>query len=58
MAGLDCKIIPVKTSEYPTRAIRPAYSVLDKSKIIHDYGIEIPEWKFSLLKLIETLKNE
>lgn len=58
MAGLDCKIIPVKTSEYPTRAIRPAYSVLDKSKIIHDYGIEIPEWKFSLLKLIETLKKE
>jgi dTDP-4-dehydrorhamnose reductase len=48
----------VKTSEYPTRAIRPAYSVLDKSKIIHDYGVEIPEWKFSLLKLIETLKNE
>jgi dTDP-4-dehydrorhamnose reductase len=58
IAGLDCKIIPIKTSEYPTRAKRPAYSVLDKSKIIHDYGIEIPEWKLSLLKLIERLKNE
>lgn len=57
MAGLDCKIIPVKTSEYPTKAKRPAYSVLDKSKIIHNYGIEIPEWKFSLLKLIESLKK-
>lgn len=58
LAGLDCRIIPVKTSEYPTKAKRPAYSVLDKGKIIHDVGIEIPEWKSSLVKLIEELKNE
>lgn len=58
MAGLNCKIIPVNSTEYPTKAKRPAYSVLDKSKIIHDFGIEIPEWNFGLKKLIEALKNE
>ncbi|MEE4258901.1 MAG: dTDP-4-dehydrorhamnose reductase [Bacteroidales bacterium] len=56
-AGLNCRILPVNTLEYPTKAKRPAYSVLDKSKIIKDYKLEIPEWQDSLLKLIQDIKH-
>lgn len=42
------KLNPVKTSEYVTRAVRPAYSVMDKSKIKSTFGIEIPYWRDSL----------
>lgn len=55
-AGLDCQMLPVNTSAYPTKAKRPAYSVLDKSKIVNAFEIEIPEWQVSLSKLIEKLK--
>lgn len=47
-AGLSCRIIPVTTSEFPTAALRPFYSVLDKGKIKRDFEIEIPHWKTSL----------
>ena len=46
--GLTCKVIPIHTSEYPTKAERPHYSVLDKTKIKEIYGIHIPYWKESL----------
>ena len=57
MAGLACEINPVPTSAYPTKAKRPAYSVLDKSKIKRDYSVEVPDWKRSLQKLIDQFKN-
>jgi len=43
----DCRINPLTTAEYPTKALRPAYSVLSKDKII-GAGIGVPEWKASL----------
>ena len=46
--GLSCKVLPIRSEEFPTPAKRPHYSVLDKSKIKHDLGIEIPHWKESL----------
>lgn len=56
IAGIkDCKVIPLHTSEYPTAANRPAYSVLDKTKIKQTYGIEIPYWEDSLKECIERL---
>lgn len=58
MAELDCKINPVNTSEYPTKAKRPAYSVFAKNKIISDYNIVVPEWKVSLRKLIKEIENK
>ncbi len=42
------KINPVPTSEYPTPAKRPKYSLLDKTKIKTTFGITIPDWKDSL----------
>lgn len=59
IAGIDtCKVVPVKSKEYPTRAIRPHYSVLDKSKIKRTYGIEIPHWEESLEKCINIILNK
>ncbi|WP_304542734.1 dTDP-4-dehydrorhamnose reductase, partial [Sulfurimonas microaerophilic] len=48
MAKLDCKIKPIETKEYPTPAMRPHYSLLNKSKIKQTFNIEIPYWKDSL----------
>ena len=44
----SCKINPCTTEEYPTPAKRPAYSVLDKSKVQKTLGITLPDWKESL----------
>jgi dTDP-4-dehydrorhamnose reductase len=55
-AGIDCKVMPVRSSEYPTAAKRPAYSVLDKSKIKDTYNIEIPHWRTSVADCIKLLK--
>jgi dTDP-4-dehydrorhamnose reductase len=52
------KVLPVKTEEYVTRAIRPAYSVMDKSKIKKNFGIEIPYWRDSLATCIDKLKQQ
>ena len=52
-----CKVNPITTDQYPTKAKRPAYSVLDLSKIKEFAGIEIPFWRDSLVKCIEELNN-
>jgi dTDP-4-dehydrorhamnose reductase len=39
---------PIPTTAYPTPAKRPAYSVLDKSKIKKVFGVEIKCWQYSL----------
>ena len=56
LSGLQCRVNPIKTTEYPTRAKRPYYSVLDKSDIINTFGVEIPYWKDSLKKCIAELE--
>ena len=53
---MDCKINPIKTTDYPTLAKRPKYSVLDKSKIKTDFKIEIPYWRDSLKDCITKIK--
>ena len=49
------KVIPVTTENYITRAVRPAYSVMDKSKIKKQFEIEIPYWRDSLMLCVENL---
>lgn len=57
-AGHDaCRILPCHTAEFPTKAARPAYSVLDKTKIKRMFGIEIPHWRESMLYCLEKLEN-
>lgn len=55
ISNTQIKLNPLKTSEYVTKAVRPAYSVMDKSKIKKSLGIEIPYWRDSLAKCIEQL---
>lgn len=52
MSGYSCKVNPVPSSEYPTRAHRPHYSVLDKNRIKKVFRIDIPYWKESLKKCL------
>jgi dTDP-4-dehydrorhamnose reductase len=50
LAGIDCKISPVTSDQYPQKASRPAYSVLNKAKIRSTFDISIPYW-------VDSLKN-
>jgi len=54
-AGLECKIKPILSKDYPSAAQRPLYSVLDKSKIKENYLLSIPHWRSSLNKCIKLL---
>ena len=57
LAGIAaCKVKPLHTEEYPTKAKRPHYSVLDKTKIKETYHIEIPYWMDSLQSCIAELE--
>ena len=51
-----CRIEPCHTAEYPSKAPRPAYSVLDKSKFKTTFGIEIPHWRESMLYCLKTMQ--
>ncbi|WP_309742601.1 dTDP-4-dehydrorhamnose reductase [Chamaesiphon sp. OTE_20_metabat_361] len=44
-------IVPIPASDYPTPAQRPAYSVLDNSKVLATFGVQLPDWDLSLGQL-------
>ena len=54
--GSECKVNPISTAEYPTAAKRPAYSVLDTTKIKKTFAVTIPKWEDSLEKCLSLLK--
>lgn len=56
LRGSAIKINPISTAEYPTPAKRPAYSLLDKSKIKENYQIKILNWEDSLENELSYLK--
>ena len=53
ISNIDCNIIPIETKDYSTQAIRPLYSVLDKSKITSDFKVTIPHWRDSLANCLK-----
>ncbi len=56
LSGNICKLNPIPTSQYPTPAKRPAYSVLDKTKIQSAFSVRIKDWKASLETCLSRLK--
>lgn len=50
----NCMIAPCLSAEYPAKAERPAYSVLDKSKFKRTFGITLPHWQASLAKILKV----
>ena len=53
--GRDCKIVPCHSSEFPSKVVRPPYSVLDKTKIKTTFGIEIPHWRDSMIYCLRRM---
>lgn len=58
ITGKTTKVNPIRTTQYPTPAKRPSYSVLSKNKIKRNYGIEIPYWRDSLQRCIKELQKQ
>ena len=56
-AECDCRAVAISTDEYPTAAQRPRYSVLDCSKIHDRFGLVLPDWRASLKRNIERIKQ-
>ncbi len=55
IAGIDCKVNPIETKDYPLPAERPFYSIMSKEKIKKEFDIEIPYWKDSLKICLDKL---
>lgn len=54
MSGLSCSVLPIETKDYPTPAVRPPYSVLNKSKWKTAFGQAIPHWREGLRECLEA----
>ena len=55
ISGISIKLHPIPGSAFPTKARRPAFSVMDKTKIKNTFGIAIPYWRDSLGNCIQEL---
>lgn len=56
LSNLNCKVKPILSIEYPTKATRPNYSVLNKNKIKETFNVEIRHWKEALMECLEKIK--
>ncbi|MFX0556032.1 dTDP-4-dehydrorhamnose reductase [Maribacter sp. CXY002] len=57
ISGINVDLSPIKTEAYPTPAVRPRYSVMDKSKIKQELKFNIPNWRDSLKICLTNLQN-
>ncbi|HPC26650.1 MAG TPA: sugar nucleotide-binding protein, partial [Paludibacteraceae bacterium] len=53
--NMECSIQPIESKEFPTKAQRPFYSVLNKAKIKNTFNLCIPHWEESLEKCLSLL---
>jgi dTDP-4-dehydrorhamnose reductase len=56
IGSFKCEISGIAASNYPTSANRPAYSLLDKTKIKNTFGVFVPDYKESLKKCMDLLR--
>lgn len=56
-SDIQIKLNEIPSLKYPTPAVRPKFSVLSKEKIIENFGLTIPNWKQSLKKALENIKD-
>ena len=57
IAGKKVNVVPIPTEDFPTPASRPAYSILDRSRIKATYGVEIPHWEEALADCMAQIEN-
>lgn len=58
ISNKECKVKPISTKDFGSKAKRPAFSAMDKTKIKEFTGIKIPFWRDSLIKCIEEINNK
>ncbi|MDE6126518.1 MAG: dTDP-4-dehydrorhamnose reductase [Muribaculaceae bacterium] len=58
IAGKRAEVEPIPTEDFPTPASRPAYSILDRSRIKATYGVAIPHWEEALADCIKLILNK
>lgn len=58
LSGSACTVMPCHSDEFPSKVTRPAYSVLDKSKIKATFNIAIPHWRTSLISCLHKLAEQ
>jgi len=55
LIACKAKVVPIESHEFSGAVKRPAYSVMNKSKIMEVYGVEVPYWRNSLESCIRNL---
>ena len=58
IAKIQVKVYPIRTAQYPTPAVRPTFSVMDKAKVKSTFNMEIPYWRHSLEECIKRLNEQ
>ena len=58
LCGHSCRVLPCHTGEYPAKARRPRYSVLDKTLVKDTFGITVPYWFDSLAECLGRMEKE
>lgn len=57
ISGMSTRVLPIPGTEYPTKAARPAFSVMDKAKFKNTFNLEIPYWRDSLEICLKKLAS-